>query len=53
MLNSIEIRPAKNGIIVIIRNDEEEDVEYVYDKPSKAIKILKEILEKEIPTSKP
>lgn len=45
MYDSIEIRKAKNGVIVTLRNDEDEDQEYVYDSDRKAIKFIKELLE--------
>jgi hypothetical protein len=51
MFDSIEIRKAKNGVIVILRN-QDEDVEYVYDTDRKAIKFLKELLESK-PEQKP
>lgn len=45
MLESIEIRKVKNGTIVILRNDEDEDEEYVYDTDRKVLKFIKELLE--------
>ena len=45
MFESIEIRKAKNGVIVTLRNDEEEDQEYVYDTDRKAIKFVKDLLD--------
>ena len=44
MFDSIEIRKVKNGVIVTLRNDDE-DSEYVYDTDRKAIKFIKELLE--------
>ena len=44
MFESIEIRKVKNGVIVILRSDEEE-VEYVYDTDRKAIKFIKDLLD--------
>lgn len=44
MYESIEIRKVKNGVIVTLRNDEE-DEEYVYDTDRKAIKFIRELLE--------
>jgi len=44
MFDSIEIRKVKNGVIVVLRS-EEEDMEYVYDTDRKAIKFIKELLE--------
>jgi hypothetical protein len=41
----IEIRKARNGVIVTLRSDEEEDQEYVYDTDRKAIKFVKDLLE--------
>lgn len=40
----IEIRKARNGVIVTLRSDEE-DQEYVYDTDRKAIKFVKDLLE--------
>lgn len=45
MFDSIEIRKAKNGVIVILRNEDEDDIEYVFDTDRKAIKFIKELLE--------
>lgn len=45
MFDSIEIRKAKNGVIVILRNEDEDDIEYVYDTDRKAIKFIKELLD--------
>jgi len=45
MFDSIEIRKVKNGVIVILRNDDEDDCEYVYDTDRKAIKFIKDLLE--------
>ena len=44
MFESIEIRKAKNGVIVTLRNDEE-DQEYVYDTDRKALKFVKDMLD--------
>lgn len=44
MFESIEIRKCKNGVIVTLRSDDE-DEEYVYDSDRKAIKFIKELLE--------
>jgi hypothetical protein len=44
LFDSIEIRKVKNGIIVTIRTDDE-DQEYVYDLDSKAIKFVKDLLD--------
>jgi hypothetical protein len=45
MFESIEIRKVKNGVIVTLRTDEDEDQEYVYDTDRKAIKFDKDLLE--------
>ena len=45
MFESIEIRKVKNGVIVTLRTDEDEDQEYVYDTDRKAIKFVKDLLE--------
>lgn len=45
MFDSIEIRKAKNGVIVTLRNGDDDDIEYVYDTDRKAIKFIKELLE--------
>ena len=44
MYESIEIRKVKNGVIVTLRTDDE-DQEYVYDTDRKAIKFVKDMLE--------
>lgn len=45
VFESIEIRKVKNGVIVTLRSEEDEDQEYVYDRDSKAIKFVKDLLE--------
>ena len=44
MFESIEIRKVKNGVIVTLRTDDE-DEEYVYDTERKALKFIKDKLE--------
>ena len=44
MYESIEIRKVKNGVIVTLRTDDE-DQEYVYDTDRKAIKFVKDLLD--------
>ena len=44
MFDLIEIRKVRNGVIVTLRSDEE-DQEYVYDTDRKAIKFVKDLLE--------
>jgi hypothetical protein len=44
MFESIEIRRATNGFILVITTDEETR-EYVYDTSRKALKVIKEYLE--------
>lgn len=41
---SIEIRKVTNGVIVTLRNDDE-DQEYVYDNDRKALKFIKDLLD--------
>lgn len=45
VFDSIEIRKVNNGVIVTIRSEEDVDQEYVYDRDSKAIKFVKDLLE--------
>ena len=45
MFESIEIRKVKNGVIVTLRTDEDDDQEYVYDTDRKAIKFVKDLLD--------
>lgn len=42
--DSIELRKVKNGVIVLIRT-EEEDAEYIFDTNRKALKFVKDLLE--------
>lgn len=44
MFESIEIRRAANGFILVI-STEDETREYVYDTSRKALKVIKEYLE--------
>lgn len=50
MFESIEIRKVKNGVIVTLRFDDE-DEEYVWDTDRKAIKFIKDMLESKLQTS--
>lgn len=45
MFENIEIRKARNGVIVVVREDSE-DREYIFDTDRKALKFVKELLEK-------
>ncbi len=44
MFESIEIRRATNGFILVITT-EDETREYVYDTSRKALRVIKELLE--------
>lgn len=44
MFESIEIRRAANGFILVVTTDEETK-EYVYDTSRKAVRVIKEYLE--------
>lgn len=44
MFESIEIRRAANGFILVVTT-EEETREYVYDTSRKAVRVIKEYLE--------
>jgi len=51
MFESIEIRRATNGFILVITTDEETR-EYVYDTSRKAIRVIKDLLENDRPKDK-
>lgn len=42
--DSIELRKVKNGVIVLIRT-EDDDAEYIFDTNRKALKFVKDLLE--------
>jgi len=42
---TIEIRKVCNGIVVMLRTEEDADQEYVFDADRKAIKFVKDLLE--------
>lgn len=44
MFESIEIRKAANGFILVVRTEDDEK-EYVYDTSRKALKVIKQYLE--------
>jgi len=44
MFDSIEIRKVANGFVVVL-NTEEDNLEYVFDSPRKAIKFIKEYVD--------
>jgi hypothetical protein len=45
MFDSIEIRKASNGFIVILTPPDEEPTEYVFDTSRKAIKFVRSYVE--------
>lgn len=45
MFESIELRKVENGVIIVLRDDENNEKEYVYDTSRKALKFVKELLE--------
>ena len=45
MFESLEIRKVENGIIVVLRDDENNEKEYVYDTTRKALSFIKSLLE--------
>ena len=45
LFESIEIRQVRNGVIVTLRSEDDQDQEYVYDSDRKAIKFVKDLLE--------
>ena len=42
MFESIELRKVENGIVILIRDDENNEKEFVYDTDRKALKFIKE-----------
>lgn len=44
MFESIEVRKATNGFILVVHT-QEEDLEYVYDSSRKALRVIKQYLE--------
>lgn len=44
MFESIEIRKAANGFILVVHT-QDEDLEYVYDSSRKAMRVIKQYLE--------
>ena len=46
MFESIELRKVENGIL--IRDDENNEKEFVYDTDRKALKFIKELLETKV-----
>ena len=44
LFESIEIRKVKNGVIVTLRSDDDEE-EYVYDTDRKALRFIKDMLD--------
>ena len=41
---AIELRQVKNGIVVLLRNNDDES-EYVFDTTRKALRFIKDLLE--------
>jgi hypothetical protein len=44
MLEALEVRKAKNGVIVVVNTDEGQD-EFVFDNQRKALRFIKVIIE--------
>ena len=53
LFESIEIRKVRNGVIVTLRTDEDEDQEFVYDSDRKANRFVKDLLEAKEAVTKP
>ncbi len=47
MFESIELRKVENGVIIVLRTEEEEK-EYVFDTHRKALKFVKDLLEAKV-----
>jgi hypothetical protein len=45
MFESIELRKVENGIVIVMRDDENNEKEYVYDTTRKALKFIKDMLD--------
>jgi hypothetical protein len=45
MFESIEIRKAANGFIMVVTRENEEAKEYVYDTPRKLTRIIKQYVD--------
>jgi len=53
MFETIEVRRAANGIILVVTDAENDVKEFVYDSPRKALRVIKDHLEfKSEPDSK-
>ena len=50
MFDSIEIRKAANGFIVILHT-EDDTAEYVFDTPRKAVKFIKDYVDTKVTQS--
>lgn len=48
MFESIELRKVENGIIIVIRNEDGDEKEYVYDTTRKALRFVKDLLEAKV-----
>lgn len=48
MFDSIEIRKVQNGVIVTLHTEDDEAIEYVYDTDRKAIRFIKELLDRPV-----
>lgn len=45
MFESIELRKVENGVIMVLRDDENNEKEFVFDTSRKALRFVKELLE--------
>lgn len=48
MFDSIEIRKANNGFIVILTPTDDEPIEYVFDTSRKAMKFIRSYIEAKV-----
>jgi len=48
MFDSIEIRKASNGFIVILTPEDDDAIEYVFDTSRKAIKFIRTYVEAKV-----
>lgn len=48
MFESIELRKVENGVIIVLRDEEGDEKEYVFDTHRKALKFVKDLLEAKV-----
>lgn len=52
MFSDLEIHKVSNGYVVMVRSEETDEVEFVFDSHNKVLRFIKQMLTEKTPTGK-